>query len=60
MVVNKSDVITYEKVMLPLRLPPEVYQKVREKVYLEKEKNRGYSINEYLTALILKDLDEKK
>ena len=58
--MNKSDVISYEKVMLPLRLPPELYQKVREKVYLEKENNRGYSINEYLTELIAKDLEGKK
>ena len=57
--MNKSDVITYEKVLMSLRLPPEVYQKVREKVYLEKNKNRGYSINEYITELIVKDLDKK-
>lgn len=57
--MNKSDVITYEKVMLPLRLSPELYQKVREIVYLEKDKNRGYSINEYLTELIEQDLKDK-
>ena len=58
--MNKSDVITYEKVMLPLRLPPELYQKVREIVYLEKDKNRGYSINEYITELIRSDLEGRK
>ncbi len=58
--MNKSDVITYEKVMMTLRLPPELYHKVREKVYLEKDKTRGYSINEYITALIEQDLRGKR
>jgi hypothetical protein len=57
--MNKSDVITYEKIMLTLRLAPEVYQNIREKVYLEKEKKRGYSINEYISELVEKDLKKK-
>ncbi len=58
--MNKSKVATYEKIALPLRLPRDVYQKVREKVYIKKESLRGYSINEYLTDLIIKDLKTKK
>lgn len=57
--MNKSRVSTYEKISVPLRLPPEIYRKVREKVYLKKEELRGYSINEYLTELITKDLKIK-
>lgn len=57
--MNKTDVISYEKIMMSLRLPPEVYHKVREKVYLQKDKNRGYSINEYITELIVRDLEKK-
>ena len=42
--MNNSKVSTQEKVMLPLRLPPEVYQKVRIKVNAKKDDVRGYSI----------------
>lgn len=58
--MNNSKVSTQEKVMLPLRLPPEVYQKVRNKVNAKKDDVRGYSINEYLTELVMKDLGVKK
>lgn len=54
--MNKSDVLTVEKIMLPLRLAPEIYDKVRNKVHEVKSDKRGYSINEYLTELIVKDL----
>ena len=57
--MNKSDVSTYEKIMIPLRLPPDVYQKMIEKVQKEKKKQRGYSINQFLTSLIEKDLEGK-
>lgn len=57
--MNKSDVPTYKKIMIPLRLPPDVYQKILDKVRKEKEVKRGFSINEYLTSLIEKDLEEK-
>ncbi len=55
--MNNSKVMTAEKIMLPLRLPPEVYKRVRNKVNLKKEDVRGYSINEYLTELITRDLE---
>ena len=58
--MNNSKVSTQEKVMLPLRLPPDVYQKVRRKVNAKKDDTRGYSINEYLTELVMKDLGVKK
>ena len=57
--MNKSDVSTYEKIMIPLRLPPDLYQKMNDKVQKEKKKQRGYSINQFLTSLIEKDLEEK-
>ena len=58
--MNNSKVSTQEKVMLPLRLPPDVYQKVRRKVNAKKDDIQGYSINEYLTELVMKDLGVKK
>ena len=58
--MNNSKISTREKVMLPLRLPPDVYQKVRRKVNTKKDDIRGYSINEYLTELVMKDLGVKK
>ena len=58
--MNKSDVTTYEKIMIPLRLPPDIYQKMVEKVQKEKRKQRGYSVNQFLTSLIEKDLEEQK
>lgn len=57
--MNKSKVKTDQKTMLPLRLPPDLYNKIRKKVYIKKEKVRGYSINEYITELIIKDMEEK-
>ena len=54
--MNNSNVATVEKIMIPLRLQPDIYVKLRQKVYDRKEKLRGYSMNEYITELILKDL----
>ena len=39
--LNKSDVPTYKKIMIPLRLPPDVYQKILDKVRKEKEVKRA-------------------
>ena len=58
--MNTSKVSTQEKIILPLRLPPEIYQKIRKKVNTKKDKVRGYSINEYLTELVIKDLEGKR
>ncbi len=57
--MNKSNVLTVEKIMLPLRLSPDIYNKVRKAVNDKKNKERGYSINQYLTELITKDLESK-
>ena len=54
--MNNSNVATVEKIMIPLRLQPDIYVKLRQKVYDRKEKLRGYSMTEYITELILKDL----
>ena len=57
--MNRSKTLSVEKTVFPLRLSPELYKKVRKKVNLKKEDIRGYSINEYLTELVMKDLGEK-
>ena len=54
--MNKSEIPTYQKIMLPVRLSPEVYYEMMEKVHAKKKDERGYSINQYLTELIVKDL----
>lgn len=56
--MNNSDVLTVEKVMLPLRLHPKVYKKICKKVNKKKETVRGYSINQYLTELIINDIEK--
>ena len=57
--MNKSDTPTYQKIMIPLRLPPEIYNKMVEKVQERKKEERGYSVNQYLTEILSKDLKEK-
>ena len=57
--MNKTDVIPYEKIMMTLRLPPETYQKMMDKVHREKKKQRGYSANQFLTSIIEKELGIK-
>ena len=57
--MNKTKTPTAEKKAFPLRLPPNTYKKVRDIV--QKEKNKGnyaYSINDYLTEIIKKELGE--
>ena len=54
--MNKSGIYTYDKVMLTLRLPPETYADMIEKVQKIKKDERGFSINQYLTELIERDL----
>lgn len=50
--VNKTGIYTYDKVMIPLRLPPETYEKLVLYVQHKKKEQRGYSINQCLTELI--------
>ena len=56
--MNKSKVPTNQKVMIPLRLPPEIYDKMMEQVQKRKKEERGYSVNQYLTEILSKDLEE--
>ncbi len=57
--MNNSDTPTYQKIMIPLRLPPEVYEQMVEKVQKRKKQERGYSINQYLTEMLEEDLKKK-
>ena len=58
--MNKSDTPTNQKIPIPLRLPPELYEQMMEVVQKKKKKERGYSVNQYLTEILAKDLKEKK
>ena len=58
--MNKSDTPTKQKIPIPLRLPPELYEQMIEVVQKKKKKERGYSVNQYLTEILTKDLEEKK
>lgn len=58
--MNKSNTPTYEKIMIPLRLPPEIYHQMMDEVQKKKKDERGYSINQYLTEILTKDLEEKE
>lgn len=58
--MNNTKTPTAEKKIFPLRLPPDLYKKVRNEVQKEKDKgNYFYSINDYLTEIIEKELKEK-
>ena len=57
--MNKSDTPTKEKISIPLRLPPELYEQMMEVVQKKKKKERGYSVNQYLSEILAKDLKEK-
>ena len=58
--MNKSDTPTKQKIPIPLRLPPELYEQMIEVVQKKKKKERGYSVNQYLTEILAEDLKEKK
>ena len=58
--MNKTKTPTAETKTFPLRLPPNTYKRVRDIV--QKEKNKGnyaYSINDFLTEIIEKKLEEQ-
>lgn len=51
--MNTTKIPTADKKSFPLRLPPDLYRKVREEVDKEKSKgNYAFSINQYLTKII--------
>ena len=58
--MNKSGIPTRQKVMIPLRIPMELYTEMVEAVHTAKKDDRGYSMNQYLTDLVEKDLHAKK
>ena len=58
--MNKTNIPTYEKIMFPLRLPPEIYNRMMDEVQKKKKNERGYSVNQYLTEILTKDLEEKR
>ena len=57
--MNKTTTPTYEKIMIPLRLPPEIYSRMVDEVQKKKKDVRGYSVNQYLTEILTKDLEGK-
>lgn len=58
--MNKTKTPTSEKIGIPLRLEPELYEKMMDRVQKEKKNQRGYSVNQLLTELLEKELNEKK
>ena len=59
--MNKTNTPTVNKKIYPLRLSPETYKKIRAKVNDIREKDGyAFSINDYLTDLIEKDLKTTK
>lgn len=57
--MNKSSTPTYQKIMIPLRLPPEIYHRMMDEVQKKKKEERGYSVNQYLTEILSRDLEKK-
>ena len=58
--MNKSKTPTSEKIGIPLRLEPQLYEKMISRVQKEKKEHRGYSINQLLTELLENELKENK
>jgi len=57
--MNKSGVPTAKKVLLPLRLTPQTYNALVKRVREEKDKNRGFSINQFISEVLEKELKVK-
>ncbi len=58
--MNNTNTPTVDKKVFPLRLPPDIYKKIRDSVQIEKDKgNYAYSINDFLTQIIEKTLEDK-
>ena len=58
--MNNSKTPTSEKIGIPLRLEPKLYEKMMNRVQKKKKEQRGYSVNQLLTELLEKELEEKK
>ena len=51
--MNNTKTPTVQKIVFPLRLPPDLYKEVRKEVQKEKDKgNYSYSIYDFLTEII--------
>ena len=58
--MNNSGVPTYKKIMIPMRISPELYDEMLTVVQKRKRENRGYSMNQYLTEMLSNALKEEK
>ena len=57
--MNYTKTPTSEKKSFPLRLPPDIYKKIRDIVKKEQDNgNYAYSINDFLTQIIEDKLKE--
>ena len=54
--MKESEVQSKDKILIPIRVSNELYKKIRQKVNQKKDKDRGYSINRYISELIEKNL----
>lgn len=57
--MNNSKTPTSQKIGVPLRIEPELYNKMVEKVQTIKKKQRAYSINQMLTEMLEEKLKEE-
>ena len=58
--MNNSKTPTSEKIGIPLRLEPKLYEKMMDRVQKKKKEQRGYSVNQLLTELLEKELKEQQ
>ena len=54
----EKEVLTKDKIMIPVRISDQLYKKVRTKVNRRKDKERGYSINRYIAELIEENIKQ--
>lgn len=48
----EREIPTREKIMIPVRISNQLYNKIKIKVNNKKDEERGYSINKYIAELI--------
>ena len=57
--MNNTKTPTAEKKTFSLRLPPDIYKRIRDSVQEKKDKGEyAYSINDFLTEIIERGLEE--
>jgi len=57
--MNNTGIPTNKKIAIPLRVPQEIYEQVADLVHKRKKEERGYSINQYITDILTKELKKK-